>query len=234
MSMRINKYLAQQGHSTRRGADVLIEQNKVYVNGALAVLGQQVEEGDVIEVKHGREKPKAYTYLAYNKPRGVITHSPQGEEEDIRAALAGIPEAKHLFPVGRLDKNSHGLMILTNDGRITDRLLNPEHDHEKEYKVTTTEKLRDSFADHMSAGVDIGDYVTKPAKVTRDGDYSFHIVLAEGKKHQIRRMVDALHNGVADLERVRVMNINLGKLKEGSVRRIEGAELATFLKSLGL
>lgn len=231
--MRINKYLAERGYATRRGADDLITAKKVFINDRLAVLGDQVTEHDTVEVR-GAGKPKTYTYLAYNKPQGVITHSPQHGEEDIREALRGIPEAKNLFPVGRLDKDSHGLIILTNDGRITDRLLNPEHDHEKEYRVHTVEDMRDSFAKHMTAGVDIGDYVTKPCKIARESDRSFRITLGEGKKHQIRRMVDALHNAVKDLERIRIMNIKLAGLQPGAVRKIEGEELVTFLKSLGL
>lgn len=231
--MRINKYLALKGYSTRRGADELIAAHKVLINGQVASLGTKVLETDSVEVRKSK-KAKKYVYFAYHKPRGVITHSPQGEEQDIAMAIKDVPEAAGVFPVGRLDKDSHGLIILTNDGRITDRLLNPEHDHEKEYKVETVEKLRDSFAKHMSEGVDIGDYVTKPAMVARLNDTSFRIVLGEGKKHQIRRMVDAMHNSVKNLERVRVMNIKLAGLKPGSLRPIEGEELATFLKSLGL
>ena len=231
--MRINKYLALKGHSTRKGGDELVEKRKVYINGRVAVLGDKVEATDVIEVR-AAGKPKTYTYLAYNKPQGVITHSPQQGETDIQDELQGVPEAEGVFPVGRLDKDSHGLIILTNDGRITDRLLNPKYAHEKEYKVRTVEPLRDSFAKNMAAGVDIGDYVTEPCTVKREGDNTFRIILGEGKKHQIRRMVDALHNGVVDLERVRVMNIKLSGLKQGAYRKIEGEELAIFLKSLSL
>lgn len=231
--MRINRYLALKGHSTRRGADELIEKHKVYINDRLAVLGDKVGEKDVVEVR-GNTKPKSYTYVAYNKPIGIITHSPQGEEKEIKDALAQFPDLKNLFPVGRLDKDSHGLIILTNDGRITDRLLNPEYDHEKEYRVRLNQPMRDSFTKHMSAGIDIGDYVTKPCMVVRETDTSFRITLGEGKKHQIRRMVDALHNGVADLERIRVMNIKLAGLAPGGFRKITGKELETFLTTLGL
>ncbi len=231
--MRINKYLAQQGHSTRRGADELITAHKVYINGRLAVLGDKIEDGDKVEVRPSK-RPKQYVYFAFNKPRGVITHSPQGEEQDIKDAIKNVKEAAGVFSIGRLDKDSHGLIILTNDGRITDRLLNPDREHEKEYRVKASLKLRDSFAGVMAAGVDIGDYVTKPCSVTRTGDFTFRITLKEGKKHQIRRMMDALHNGVKELERVRVMNIKLDGLKSGALRKIDGEELAMFLKSLGL
>ncbi len=216
--MRINKYLAMRGHSTRRGADELIRAHKVYINGREAELGDKVQADDAVEVRSGG-KPKNTVYFAYNKPRGDITEQ---------------ANAKGIFPVGRLDKDSHGLIILTNDGRITDRLLNPDREHEKEYRVKTTERLREGFCERMAKGIDIGDHVTAPCTVTRTGDFSFHITLKEGKKHQIRRMVDAMKNGVADLERIRVMNIKLDNLKPGATRPIEGAELAVFLKSLGL
>ena len=213
--MRINKFLAHKGYSTRRGADELVEKKKVFINGELALLGSKINEGDVVEVRR-TQKPKEHVYYAYNKPRGVITH------------------LRNVFPVGRLDKESRGLMILTNDGRITDRLLNPDYVHEKEYIVETTQKLRESFKDYMEAGVKIDDYVTKPCVVKIMGERSFRIVISEGKKHQIRRMVVAMHNEVADLERVRVMNIALGKLPLGSTRPIVSKELETFLQALGL
>lgn len=231
--MRINKYLAMRGYSTRRGADELIERHRVYINGRVAELGAKVNEKDTVEVRKDG-KPKAYVYFAYHKPRGIITHSPQGEEQDIRDAIKNMSEVSGVFPVGRLDKDSYGLIILTNDGRITDRLLNPKHEHEKEYKVKMTRKISPNFTEKMSRGVDIGDYVTKPCKVARESDFSFRITLGEGKKHQIRRMVDALGNAVTDLERIRIMNIKLAGLAPGVLRKIEGEELAVFLKSLGL
>ena len=232
--MRINRFLALKGYSTRRGADELVEKHKVYINGLLAVLGAKVNDGDEIEVRR-TGKPKEYLYYAYNKPRGVITHSPQLGEKDVReSAKRGGSIGKDVFPVGRLDKESRGLMVLTNDGRITDRLLNPEYEHEKEYIVQTTQKLRESFQEYMEAGVKVDDYVTKPCQVRIMGDRMFRIILGEGKKHQIRRMVVAMHNEVADLERVRVMNITLGKLPLGATRPIIGNELETFLKGLGM
>lgn len=232
--MRINKYLAQKGYATRRGADELIEKKRVYINGQVAVLGDKVEEDDKVEVKGGGKSNAKLVYFAYHKPVGVITHSPQDEEEDIRERVAEIPELAGTFPVGRLDKGSSGLIILTNDGRITDRLLNPEYEHEKEYIVKTKERLRDSFKANMEGGLDIEGDHTKPAKVRILGNSTFSIVLTEGKKHQIRRMVVALFNEVVTLQRVRVMNVMLGTLKPGAFRAIEGDELTVFLKSLGL
>lgn len=232
-SVRINKYLAERGYATRRGADELITKGKVLINGKKAKLGDQVDEGDVVEVKVGKGAPK-YVYFAYNKPRGVITHSPAPHEVDIRQSLEELSEKYSLFPLGRLDKDSHGLILLTNDGRVTNRLLNPDAEHDKEYVVKTKLPLRESFRTHMEVGVDIEGYQTKPAKVKILGEKSFAVTLKEGKKHQIRRMVVALHNEVADLRRTRILNIKIGKLHAGEFRQIEGEELAAFLKTLGL
>jgi len=230
--MRINRYLALKGHATRRGADELVEKHRVIINGRVAVLGDKVSETDLVEVKSGK-RPTQLFYFAYNKPRGVITHSPGEEETDIREDVPELAE-KGVFPIGRLDKDSHGLIILTNDGRITDRLLNPAAQHDKEYVVKTKYPLRDSFKAHMEEGVDIEGYLTKPAKVKILGEKSFAITLTEGKKHQVRRMVVAMHNEVEDLKRSRILNINLGKLNAGAFRPIEGEELREFLKVLGL
>ena len=226
--MRINKYLALHNYSTRLGGDALVRNKQVKINGKLAVLGSKVNKDDVVEVLNFKN-PKTYLYYAYNKPAGIITHSPQGEGKDIRQSIP----LKDVAPIGRLDKNSRGLIILTNDGRITNRLLSPEFSHEKEYIVNTLEKIRPSFKQHMEAGIDIGGYITKKCKVALLGDFKFKIILTEGKKHQIRRMCDALHNGVKSLERIRIMNIKLGTLASGKYRQIEGEELKTFLKSLG-
>ncbi len=211
VSIRINKYLALKKISTRKGADELVKKKKVFINGKLAVLGSQVNENDKVEVK-GVEK-KEYLYFAYNKPTDVETNSPK----------------KDLFPLGRLDKNSHGLIILTNDGRITDQLLNPKFSHEKEYLVKTKEKLRSSFKQKMEAGVNIEGYVTKKCAVKIINENTFKVILTEGKKHQIRRMCANLFQEVADLKRERIMNIKLGSLKSGAFREIKGEELVVFL-----
>lgn len=231
--MRINKYLASRGFSTRLGGDALVKQGVVRINGKVANLGDKVEETDEVEVRVRGQKTKLF-YWAYNKPAGVITHSPQRGERSISDVLKDIPEMRGMFPIGRLDKDSHGLIILTNDGRITDRLLNPDNEHTKEYIVKAQEKLRSSFKENMQTGVNIGDYVTKPCKVDLLGGATFRITLSEGKNRQIRRMVSALYNTVIDLKRVRVLNITLNKLPEGGFRAIKGEELSIFLRSLGL
>lgn len=233
--MRLNRYLAQRGIATRRDADELIGRGRVLVNGKKAVLGMKVTETDRIEVaERNRSAKKQLAYIAFNKPRGIITHSPQREEKDVLSLLPPELRSLGLFPVGRLDKDSHGLILLTNDGRVTDRLLNPSAEHEKEYAVRTKLPLRASFKQHMEAGVDIEGYRTKPAQVRVTGEKTFTITITEGKKHQIRRMVVAMHNEVTDLRRTRIMNIRVGTLKAGEARRIEGKELATFLESIGL
>ncbi len=227
--IRINKYLALKKHSTRRGADLLIAEKKVFINGRLAVLGDKVQKTDEVDVRF-RGKQKPYIYIAYNKPKGVVTHSAQNNDVDIKQVV----KVKDIFPVGRLDKDSHGLIILTNDGRIIERLLGPSHVHEKEYVVTTKNKLRSNFKNKMEMGVKIEDEMTLPCKVQIVNDHSFKIILTEGKKHQIRRMCVALFQEVLDLKRTRIMNIKLENLKEGVQRNIEGEELQEFLKLLDL
>ncbi|MCR4333692.1 MAG: rRNA pseudouridine synthase [Patescibacteria group bacterium] len=226
--MRINKYLAHEGISTRRGADELIARGKVLINGRVATLGEKVNKGDKVELR-GKDASKKYLYYAYNKPVGVITHSPQLGEKDIKGSVP-----MDVFPIGRLDKESSGLIILTNDGRVTDRLLNPEYDHDKEYRVRVNETLREAFKKTMEGGVDIEGYLTAPCVVRKTGPKSFNITLTEGKKHQIRRMVAALHNTVIELERTRILNIRLEDLKPGAWRPIEGEELKDFLTKIGM
>ncbi len=227
--MRINKYLALKNHSTRRGADELIEKNQVLINGRFAVLGDKVEESDVVEVR-GNKKASEYVYYAYNKPVNIVTLAPIAGQRGIADSI----NLSGVFPVGRLDKDSHGLIILTNDGRITDRLLNPKHTHDKEYIVKVKDKLRGNFKEKAEAGVQIDLELTGPCKIEILNDKKFSITLSEGKKHQIRRMCSALFSEVEDLQRVRIMNIELGKLGSNQYRKIEGEELKIFLKSLGL
>ncbi|HEY4503144.1 MAG TPA: pseudouridine synthase [Candidatus Paceibacterota bacterium] len=227
--MRINKYLAFKNYSTRRGADDLIKDKKVFLNGRLAVLGDKVKKTDSVEVKF-RGKQKPYIYIAYNKPLGILTHSASDNTKEIKDVMpvAGV------FPVGRLDKDSHGLIILTNDGRITDRLLGPKYFHEKEYLVKVKGKLRANFKEKMERGVQIDSDMTAKCKVAIIGPNKFKVILTEGKKHQIRRMCVALFQEVEDLKRIRIMNIKLGDIKEGAYRTLAGDELQTFLKSLEL
>jgi len=230
--MRINKYLAHHGYCTRRGADTLIEDRKVFLNGKLAKLGDKVQKTDNVEVRNKTQQK--FVYLAYNKPRGIVTHGAQGTEKEISDLVKKRDPNLEVFPVGRLDKNSHGLIILTNDGRIVEPLLSPERTHEKEYKVQVNERLRSDFVELMTQPIDINGYLTKPCKVERIDKNNFRITLTEGKNHQIKRMCDALGYTVCDLKRVRIMNVRLGILRPGIYRHIKGPELDTLLQSLGL
>ncbi len=229
---RINKYLALNNICSRREADVLIAGGKVKINGRITVLGDQVGPGDHVEIERDAVRKKDLVYIALYKPRGVVTHSPREGERQISDIFPG---AKGLFPLGRLDKDSEGLILLTNDGRITDRLLNPIYNHEKEYEVSVDRTLDSKFLHDLRRGVRLDDgYVTKPCRVAKISPASFSIVITEGKKRQIRRMCGVLGCGVKKLERKRIMNISLGNLKPGQGRYIKGKELKQFLTGLGI
>lgn len=207
----------------------MIVQGKVRINGKAAKLGSMVVEGDEVSVSSMRKKN---VYYALNKPRGIITHSPQRGEKSI-ADVCKFPEK--VFPLGRLDKASRGLILLTNDGRATDRLLNPESNHEKEYVVRVHKPVSESFLRRLARGVFLDTGVTtKACRVKKRGEASFGIILTEGKKRQIRRMCDALGYQVMDLNRVRIMNVRLANLKPGAYRKLAGAELADFLAGIQL
>lgn len=227
--MRINKYLAEKKICSRREADKLIKQGKVKINGKQAQLGEKVCETDKVvaewDLKH-------LVYIAFNKPKGIVTHSPQENELSIEDILKLDFE---VFPLGRLDKESQGLILLTNDGRVTDRLLNPAYYHEKEYKVKINKPIDENFVRQIEQGVKLeGGYVTKGCFLKIIDDFTFLISLTEGKNRQIRRMCRALGFGIVDLKRIRVMNIELRDLKLGKYKMISGEELEDFLSILGL
>lgn len=228
--IRINKYLAEKNYATRKGADELIEKSLVFINGNIAKLGDKVYENDKVKVLDNNLN-KNYKYFIYNKPIGISTNKDNKKDKDI---LSVTKFPVKVFPIGRLDKDSHGLIILTNDGRITDKLLSPKYYHEKEYVVRTEKNFSDVFLKMMSSGVRIGGYKTLPCKIWRKGDSknTFHIILTEGKKRQIRRMCEALHHKVIDLQRIRIMDINLGSTKIGTYKEITGKELQNFLNIL--
>lgn len=231
--MRINKYLALKKFASRREADELISAGKVKINGKKAVLGDKVNETDKVEVS-GTDKK--YQYLAYYKGRGIITHSPAENEIDIVTRLKKDYSITNVSPIGRLDKDSEGLIILSNDGRLTGPLLDPEANHEKEYEVTVDKNVSGMFLKLMSLGVDIEGYRTKPAKVkpSAKNEKRFNLTITEGKKHQIRRMCAALGYQVESLKRVRIMNVELGNLKPNQFRKISGTELKELMTTLGL
>jgi len=234
--MRINKYLKDKGLTTRRGADELIESGSVYVNGKKAVLGQDVNSKDIIEIKNvsGIKEEKLY-YIAYNKPIGILTNNDEAGDKDILSVTNFKDENNKnikVFPVGRLDKDSHGLILITNDGRITDKLLSPRFKHEKEYMVTVDKPYNDLFLSRMESGIRMDGSVTRECKTERLTPNSFKIILTEGKKRQIRRMCEALHYGVVDLYRSRIMNINIDRLPDGEYRHLNTTEKKVLLALL--
>jgi 23S rRNA pseudouridine2604 synthase len=225
----VNKYLALKKICSRKESDRLLKAGKIMVNGKLAEPGQMINAKDKVEVDL---ITKNLVYLAFNKPRGIITHSSQEGELSIADILRFHVE---VFPIGRLDKMSSGLIILTNDGRITDKLLNPDFYHEKEYEVDVDRLITPEFLKKMAAGVELDDgYVTKKCQIKKIREKTFLIILTEGKKHQIRRMCEALGQKVVDLHRLRIMNIALNGLPAGKYRQIIGQELQEFLQELTL
>lgn len=229
--IRINKYLADQKIASRREADTLIEKGLVLINGQVATLGAKVKATDKVEVKDKLPNKK---YLIYYKGRGVITHSPQAGEVDIAGKLAEDYGLSDVYPVGRLDKDSEGLILVTNDGRITSRLLDPQFAHEREYQVCTDKPVNGWFLRHLASGVDIEGYQTKPAEARAHptNRQCFTLILTEGKKHQIRRMCAALGYQVTSLKRTRIAFLELQSLKPNQYRKLSQAEVGNLLAML--
>lgn len=232
---RLNKYLAECGVCSRREADKLIADGKVSVNGQTAMMGMSVSPGDEV-VANGRKlnRREAKVYLAYYKPIGVTcTEKDRFAEKTLKEAID--------YPVrvtyaGRLDKESEGLMLLTNDGELIDRLMRGSNSHEKEYVVKVNKPLPDDFKEKMEAGIFLKDLnvKTKPCKVEIIGPYSFGIVLTQGLNRQIRRMCESLGLKVEILVRVRVANIEIGKLRPGTLRRLNREEETQLKAMVGL
>lgn len=231
--IRLNRYLYLNNYCSRRQADIFIEKGLVKINGKTAVLGQKVEKKDIVDVDtHIKKQKENFVYFIFNKPKGIVTRNPQAGEK----AIADVwPKAQKLHPIGSLDKASEGLVFLTNDTRIVDRMLSPKYHHEKEYRVRVDKHINGYFAQKMEHGVNIEGYTTKPCKVEVTGDQSFKIILTEGKKHQIRRMCAALGYQVRELKRTRIMNIKLGtQLRPRTGREVTVTEKMELLKSLGV
>lgn len=225
--IRINRYLFLNKLCSRREADRLIEQGKITINGKKAVLGQQVKKEDVVGVPDAL-RTKEYKYYIYNKPRGIVSHNPQEGEESVED-VSGLGNS--VFPVGRLDKESQGLMLLTDDGRIVNAILHPSFQHEREYKVTVDKYVKDRDIRKLAQGVDIEGYMTKPAGAERVSDNSFTLTLTEGKRHQVRRMCAALGYQVQALTRTRMMHLTLN-VPEGEHRSLTQEEKGNLLKVL--
>lgn len=232
MSVRINKYLAERGVCSRRQADVLIEDGKVFVNGKIAVKGMSISGDEDVQVngKPLAEKRSELCYLAFNKPVGIMTSMDPNGHETI-ATFLDLKE--RLFPIGRLDVASSGLLILTNDGELSATIMHPSHDHEKEYIVTLEQEIQNEDLEKMASGMMILGSKTKPAKILRVGKNRFHITLTEGRNRQIRRMCEQLGHEVRALKRIRIMNIELGNLLTGTTRLLTQKEIS-ILKSLSM
>ena len=226
-SVRLNKYISDSGYCSRREADKLIDSNQVKVNGMRAELGTRIEAGDMVEVcgqqiQGSAESKSDRIYIAYNKPIGITCtteHSVKGNIVD------AIDHDQRIFPIGRLDKPSEGLILLTSDGDIVNKILRAENAHEKEYLVNVNKSIAPGFVEKMSRGVPILDTVTKPCKVTTVGRSAFKITLTQGLNRQIRRMCEYLGYEVTQLVRLRIMNVELGKLKSGQWRNLTRQEM---------
>ena len=219
MATRINKYLSEVGYCSRRVADRLIEEGKVTINGKIPEKGSKIEEGDQVEVKGQRiEKltKQKNIYLAFNKPVGIVCTTNRTVEPDNIIDFINYP--KRIFPIGRLDKPSKGLIFLTNDGDIVNKILRARNNHEKEYIVSVNRLINREFIQSMSNGVEILDTITKNCSVKKLGPKKFKIILTQGLNRQIRRMCESLGYEVRSLKRVRIMNIKLdvptGKYRE--------------------
>jgi 23S rRNA pseudouridine2604 synthase len=223
LGIRINKYLAESGLCSRREADQWIDAGRVTVNGSRAVLGTQVAEGDAVLVDGAPVRPRpARVYLALNKPVGIECTTDRDVPGNI-VDFVGYPE--RIFPIGRLDKDSEGLILLTNDGDIVNTVLRAENEHEKEYVVAVDRPLTEAFLAGMAAGVPILDTVTNPCRVAQVGRNTFRIVLTQGLNRQIRRMCEHFGYTVRRLQRVRIMHVHLGSLPVGKWRPLTPAEI---------
>jgi 23S rRNA pseudouridine2604 synthase len=227
---RLNKFISETGIVSRREADRLIEEGAVKVNGRKAEMGMRVSDDDRITVrgKPLRAKPKA-VYIAYNKPVGITCTTDPAVAGNI---VDAVKYPQRIFPIGRLDKPSQGLILLTNDGDIVNKILRAGNAHEKEYRVSVDKPIDADFVNRMAAGVPILGTVTRPCRVNQTGPNSFTIVLTQGLNRQIRRMAEYLGYNVTHLKRVRLMNIDLGKLQVGQWRELSPAEMGVLDKML--
>ncbi|MCG5254257.1 23S rRNA pseudouridine(2604) synthase RluF [Brevibacillus agri] len=228
--MRINKFISETGICSRREADKLVEAKRVTINGAPAALGSTIAPGDDVRIdgKPLGEKKKS-VYIALNKPVGITCTTELHVKGNI---IDFVNHPERIFPIGRLDKDSQGLILLTNDGDIVNKILRAENNHEKEYIVTVDKPVTANFLHGMANGVRILGTVTKPCKVTKVSDRVFNIVLTQGLNRQIRRMCQAFGYQVRQLQRVRIMNIRLGNLKLGQWRNLTSEELRELNRSL--
>lgn len=230
IGIRINKYLSDSGACSRRQADRLIEQGRVAVGGQRAELGTRVLPGQQVTLD-GRVLRSfcPRRYIALNKPVGIVCTTDPREPDNIVDFVGG---AERLYPIGRLDKDSSGLILMTNDGDIVNKILRAGNNHEKEYRVTLERRCSDAFLRDMASGVPILGQVTRPCQVYREGPDTFRIILTQGLNRQIRRMCQQLGHSVRTLTRLRIMNIRLGSLPVGQHRDLTPAELEQLMRLL--
>ena len=220
--MRINKLLSNMGFCSRKEANRFIEEERITVNGELCIPGQWVEEEDNILIDNEPITPRKKVYIALNKPVGITCTAEKTVENNI---ISFMNYNQYIFPVGRLDKESQGLILMTNDGDLANKILESENEHEKEYIVTLNKEFDDDFIKGMSAGVEILGTVTKPCKVTRINQDTFKIILTQGLNKQIRRMSKVFGYTVTRLERIRIMNVKIDGIEYGKWRELTEEEV---------
>lgn len=232
--IRINKYLSDIGYCSRRQADKLIDEGKVTVNGLPSVMGQKVTGEEDIRVNGEKVKSTkregTFTLIAFNKPVGIVCTSEKREKDNI---IDFINYPTRIYPIGRLDKNSEGLILLTDNGDIVNKMMRSGNKHEKEYIVSVNKDITGEFLTKMREGVPILDTVTRKCEVTKLSKRKFKIILTQGLNRQIRRMCEALDYRVTYLKRVRVLNIELGDLKTGEYRDVTEEEREKLLSIIG-
>ena len=228
--IRLNKYISEAGKASRRGADKLISEGRVTINGKVAKIGSQVEPGDDVRVSGDPIRvARNNVYIALNKPVGITSTT----EKSVKGNIVDlVNHPLRIFNIGRLDKDSDGLILLTNDGDIVNEILRAEHRHEKEYIVTVDKPITPDFLKNMAAGVKILGTKTLPSKVVQHSKYVFQITLTQGLNRQIRRMCEALGYEVYRLQRIRIMNINLGNLPVGQWRDLSKKERTQLFREL--
>jgi 23S rRNA pseudouridine2604 synthase len=231
ISTRLNKYLSEAGYCSRRAADKLIDEGRVTINGVVPEMGTKVLAGDEVKVdgKTIRNEAKKRTYIAFNKPVGIVCTTDTGVEKDNIIDYINYPS--RIFPIGRLDKDSEGLILLTDDGDIVNKILRASNNHEKEYIVSVDKPISQTFIQRRSGGVPILDTETKQCEVQKLSTYEFKIILTQGLNRQIRRMCEYLNYEVQSLKRTRIMNIHL-KCEVGSYRDLTEDELNTLNETL--
>lgn len=228
--IRLNKYIADAGYCSRREADQWIEDGRVKIDGRVGTLGDRVLPGMKVTVSGEKVRPKRKNvYIALNKPVGIVCTTDMREKANV---VSFVDHDERIYPIGRLDKDSEGLLLMTSDGDIVNRILRAAGRHEKEYQVTVDKPITQEFVQKMQAGVKILGTVTLPCRLYKTGERAFTIILTQGLNRQIRRMCEALGYRVRTLKRVRIMNIHLGSLKTGQWRNLTPGEMKELMRQL--